>query len=109
MSKYHSEKITVEGESFDSKNEFRRWVVLRGQEARGEISDLRRQVPYELIPKQRGRYRIERPISYIADFVYRDAETGETVVEDLKGFRTPEYRIKRKLMLWVHGISIFET
>lgn len=108
MSKYHSQKITVNGEKFDSKKEFQRWVVLRGQEARGEISDLCRQVPYELIPNQRGRYRTERPISYIADFVYRDA-TGETVVEDTKGFRTPEYRMKRKLLLWRYGISILET
>ena len=45
----------------------------------------------------------------MADFVYTDVETGETVVEDTKGFRTDVYKIKRKLMLKVHGIKIKET
>ena len=48
-------------------------------------------------------------VNYIADFVYEDARTGETVVEDVKGIRTKEYIIKRKLMMYVHGIKILET
>lgn len=74
----------------------------------GLISNLREQVKYVLIPAQRdssGKL-LERECAYYADFVYdRD---GVTVVEDTKGFRTPEYKIKRKLMLRVHGISITE-
>ena len=59
---------------------------------------------YELIPKQKG----ERACHYIADFVYTDTESGETIVEDTKGYRTDAYKIKRKLMLWVHNIKIRE-
>ncbi len=69
----------------------------------GWISELREQVKYELIPKQDG----ERACSYVADFVY--SENGKTVVEDTKGYRTPEYVIKRKLMLFRHGIRIREV
>lgn len=77
--------------------------------AAGLISNLQEQVPYTLIPSQRnseGRV-IERACKYIADFVYTDAN-GNKVVEDTKGYRTKEYIIKRKLMLYVHGIVISE-
>ena len=82
---------------------------------------MRRQVKYILIPVQRepdtkgprggvkkGKV-IEREVTYYADFVYKDLATGETVVEDTKGIRTHDYIIKRKLMLYVHGIRIREV
>jgi hypothetical protein len=50
----------------------------------------------------------EKAVRYVADFVYIDNDTGRMVVEDTKGFRTPDYIIKRKLMLKVHGITIKE-
>uniref|UniRef100_UPI004024EFF0 DUF1064 domain-containing protein n=1 Tax=Prevotellamassilia timonensis TaxID=1852370 RepID=UPI004024EFF0 len=86
----------------------------------GLISDLLEQVSYELIPAQYGecgknfsgrtsRVLLERSCRYIADFVYTDCTTGQTVVEDTKGVRTKEYIIKRKLMLHVHGIRIKEV
>lgn len=76
-------------------------------ERAGAIQHLRRQVKYELIPSQRIAGKVvERACSYVADFVYQ--QDGQTVVEDTKGFKTPEYIIKRKLMLWVHGIRIRE-
>lgn len=87
-----------------SKKEHNRANQLKLQQRAGLISDLREQVPYELIPAQKG----ERSCKYIADFVYTDNDTGETVVEDTKGVRTKEYIIKRKLMLYVHGIRIKE-
>lgn len=104
--KYGAKKITdpATGFVFDSKAEFIRWCELRILERAGKISDLQRQVKYELIPKQNG----ERACTYLADFVYKDSD-GNTVVEDTKGVRTDAYRIKRKLMLWVHGIIIKET
>ena len=104
--KYGAKKITdpATGFVFDSKAEFVRWCELRLLERAGKISDLQRQVKYELIPKQKG----ERSCTYLADFVYKDSD-GNTVVEDTKGVRTDAYRIKRKLMLWVHGIRIKET
>ncbi|MGM9680364.1 MAG: DUF1064 domain-containing protein [Eubacteriales bacterium] len=90
--------VTDGDDRFDSLAEYRRWKELNLLLRAGLISDLRRQVRYELIPKQ-GK---ERTVYYIADFVY--AENGETVVEDVKGVRTKEYIIKRKLMLYRYGI-----
>lgn len=104
MSKYKNRKTIVDGITFDSKREAVRWQELCMMERAGEISDLRRQVSYELIPKQPG----ERAVKYIADFRYKDHE-GKTVVEDTKGVKTPVYILKRKLLLWVHGIKIRET
>ena len=107
-SKYHSRKVTRDGMTFDSVKEYRRFCELRLIERSGAITDLQRQVKFELIPSQRiGGKVIERACSYIADFVY--IENGKKVVEDTKGFKTPDYIIKRKLMLWVHGIRIREV
>ena len=107
-SKYHNKKITRDGETFDSQKEYRRFCELRLLERAGRIADLRRQVKFELIPSQRidGKV-VERACVYVADFVY--TEDGKQVVEDTKGVRTADYIIKRKLMLWVHGIQIRET
>ena len=117
--KYHSEKITIDGITFDSKKEANRYFELKILQKAGEISGLQRQVSYLLIPEQRepdtkgprgGIHKgklIERPCYYIADFVYTDM-IGNKVVEDTKGMRTAEYKLKRKLMLHVHGIRIKE-
>ena len=102
--KYNNTKIRVDGRLFDSKAEAARWQELQLLERAGEIAELERQVEYELIPKQKG----ERAVKYIADFRYKDHE-GETVVEDTKGVKTPVYILKRKLLLWVHGIRIREV
>ena len=108
MSKYKSRKVTVGGITFDSRKEYTRWVELILLLKAGRISDLKRQVKYELIPSQRiDGMVVERACSYVADFVY--TENGKTVVEDTKGFKTPEYIIKRKLMLYIHGIRIVEV
>ena len=108
--KYHNKKVVRNGETFDSVKEYRRFCELLLLEKGGVISDLQRQVKYVLIPSQKeGKKTIERECSYRADFVYTDNETGETVVEDVKGMRTEVYKIKRKLMLWVHHIKIVEV
>lgn len=104
--KYGNQKI----DGYDSIRERSRARRLRLLEEAGVIADLREQVVFDLLPPQRdkdGRV-IERSCKYIADFVYRDLETGETVVEDVKGMRTDVYRIKRKLMLYIHGIRVRE-
>lgn len=88
---------------FDSQRELKRWEELRLLERAGKITNLRRQVPYELIPKS-GRLR---KIVFVADFVYE--ENGKEVVEDSKGFRNRLYMLKWRLMLWVHGIEVLET
>jgi hypothetical protein len=102
---------------YHSKREADRGGMLELYEKAGHIRNLRKQVTFELIPKQDG----ERACNYIADFVYEEPVTCKlvngdpvtpthiTVVEDCKGYRDPIYRIKRKLMLKVHGIRIRET
>ena len=104
MTKYNNTKIRVDGRLFDSKAEAARWQELSLLERAGEITELERQVEYELIPKQKG----ERAVKYIADFRYKDHE-GKVVVEDTKGVKTPVWIIKRKLMLRVHGIRVREA
>lgn len=125
MNKYGNKKVVIHGEVFDSKREAMRYYDLKFLEGIGAISDLRRQVTYELIPAQRekstkvykkGRKKgqpiegkiIEKAVTYIADFVYTDSATGKLIVEDAKGMRTRDYIIKRKLMLYIHGIKIRE-
>ena len=107
-SKYGNQKVTDAGLSFDSKAEHRRWQYLAMLERAGEIKDLRMQVPFELIPAQvtPDGHKVRATV-YLADFVYRDS-TGCLVVEDVKGAVTPEFRIKRKLMLSVHRLHIKE-
>ena len=106
------------GIAYDSAKEARRHAELLLLEKAGKITNLQTQVKFVLIPAQyepdtigprggvkRGKL-IEREVSYIADFVYE--ENGKMVVEDTKGFRTKDYIIKRKMMLWIHGIRIQE-
>lgn len=108
--KYGNRKTEIDGILFDSKHEATRWIELRYMERARLIKNLRRQVPFVLIPAQRidGKL-VERDCRYIADFVYE--ENGRTVVEDAKSpaTRTPEYKIKRKLMLERYGIEIKEV
>ena len=92
-----------------------RYLELKLLEKAGEISQLERQVKYDLIPKQMDEEgkMIERPTVYIADFQYRDNNTGEFIVEDVKGYRRGQayavFSLKRKLMLWRYGIKIREV
>lgn len=123
--KYNASKLRWRDELFDSRKELNRYKSLLLAQETGVISDLQRQVKYILIPAQRepdiigpkggvkkGKV-IERELAYVADFVY--TMNGETVVEDVKGYRNPKsgaygtFVIKRKLMLWVHGIRIKEV
>lgn len=107
--KYNNVRTEHDGMMFDSKVELKRWLDLKILERIGEVKDLKRQVPYLLIPKtERPSGGFERECSYVADFTYTDKH-GKPVVEDVKGAATPEYRIKRKLMLFVHGIEVLEV
>lgn len=108
MSKYNNTKY----DGKDSKREAKRATELKLLEKAGVISHLQEQVVYELIPSQyrivNGKKKcVERAMKYIADFQY--VENGETVVEDVKGFRTEVYKMKKKLMLFIHDIQIKET
>lgn len=116
--KYNNKKITRNGITYDSIKEANRHCELIWLEREGEVSQLQRQVKYELIPSQyenilslNGKYKkvcTERACFYIADFVYLD-KNGLTIVEDVKGIKTEVYKIKRKLMLYIHNIKIKEV
>jgi hypothetical protein len=108
MSKYNSRKVKADGMIFDSRREFLRWNELVLLQKAGKISNLQRQVKFELIPSQKAEGKVvERQCSYTADFVYE--QDGKVIVEDTKGFKTKDYIIKRKLMLWLRGIRIVEV
>ncbi|AOK47416.1 hypothetical protein WT60_11590 [Burkholderia sp. MSMB617WGS] len=111
-SKYRNTKCEYDGIKFDSKRERSRWFELSRQQAAGHISELRLQVEFELIARQRrSDGSIERAVEYVADFTYRNS-AGELVVEDVKSAITrknKDYVIKRKLMLREHGITIQEV
>lgn len=120
--KYRNKKVTVDGQTFDSKKEANRYFNLKLLEKGGVIKNLQTQVKYVLIPAQyegtgeyytKGKHKgeekkrlVEHEISYVADFVYE--QDGETIVEDTKGFRTDIYIAKRKMMLYFHGIKVKE-
>ncbi|AIO68407.1 DUF1064 domain-containing protein [Burkholderia oklahomensis] len=111
-SKYRNTKCEYDGIKFDSKRERSRWFELSRQQEAGHISELRLQVEFELIARQRrSDGSIERAVEYVADFTYRNS-AGELVVEDVKSVITrknKDYVIKRKLMLREHGITIQEV
>ena len=124
-SKYNSKRVTTESGTYASKHEYKRFCELKLLQEAGEISDLRQQVRFSLIPAQyaapdgiyrRGAKRgqpkpgklLERPCDYVADFTYTTKD-GEFVVEDAKGYRLRDYKIKRKLMLYMRGIRVKET
>lgn len=94
---------------FDSKLEERRYQILKLAEEQGIIYHLKKQVPFVLIPANKGKYRNERKAEYRADFAYY--MDHQYIVEDTKSpysRKLPEYVLKRKLMLDVYGISIRE-
>ena len=97
--------------TFDSKHEYERYQALALLERSGVISDLQIQVPFELIPRQKKSNGYERPVKYIADFVY--VKDGEKVVEDAKGYKGGQayavFVIKRKLMMERYGIEVKEV
>ena len=103
QNKYGAVKTTVYGITFDSGHEANRYLILRDMLRLGEIKNLRWQVTYTL------EIEGQKICDYRADFVYEDALTGETVVEDAKGVRTPVYRLKKKLMKAILNIDIQEV
>lgn len=110
-SKYRSSKVINEYGKFDSKKEFNRYLQLKEKEEKREIQNLKRQVEYILIERQtneNGKF-LFHPIKYIADFVYTDNTTGKEIVEDVKGIKTEIYKIKKKLLYYVHKIKINEV
>ena len=120
-SKYGNKKAKHNGMIFDSRRERNRYIILSALQRAGEISDLRMQVSFELIPavyetvekqlktKVKMVERcVQKATHYIADFVYKDKD-GNIVVEDSKGVKTKEYILKKKMMRAFLGIEIKEV
>ena len=107
--KYRNTKTVVGGVAFDSRREAARWQELKMLERAGQIRDLRRQVAFEIVKgvKFAGAARARPAIRYFADFVY--VERGQQVIEDVKGVETPEFKIKRHLMLALLGLEVRVT
>ena len=125
--KYGNRKVVVDGIEFDSRKEAQRYWELKLLQRAGKISDLQLQREFELIPAQYetyprygktgkrlqdGKRCVEKSCTYKADFCYK--QDGQLIVEDTKGYRDPasagyaKFVIKRKLMLWRHGIKVLE-
>jgi hypothetical protein len=101
MAKYHNKKTLMFGILFDSKREAERYLYLRSRLEAGEITDLHCQVQYVCDVND------QHICNYIADFTY--LEKGKLIIEDSKGVRTPEYRIKKKLVEAIHKVEIIEV
>ena len=101
-SKYRNVRTTVDGIKFASKKEAKRYAELALVQKAGRIHNLTCQRPFTLAVNGATICK------YLADFTYSEIPSGRYVVEDVKGFRTPIYRLKAKLMLALHGIKISE-
>lgn len=105
-SKYNAQKTTVDGITFDSKKEADYYCELRIMKMAGEVIGFEMQVPYELQPKYQRNGKTVRAIKYVADFVVTYAD-GHVEVVDVKGVRTKEYRLKRKILEYKYPNILF--
>lgn len=100
-SKYGNKKTVVDGLTFDSQREAARWIQLRAEERAGTIKNLRRQVPFALVVNRVPCGK------YVADFTFE--RDGKEVVMDAKGHATDLYRLKKKLVYAIYGVTIEEV
>ena len=103
MSKYNAIKTEVDGYIFASRREAARYSELRILEKAGEIIDL------ELQPHYPCTVNGKLICKYIADFRYTSVKRGNVVIEDAKGFKTPVYRLKKKMVEAIYNIIIIEV
>ena len=97
MSKYRNKKVTIDGITFDSIKESKRYQELKLLERSKEISVLKLQPQFELQPSFKKNGKIYKKITYKADFMYFDNRLNKTIVEDVKGFKTEVYKLKKKI------------
>ena len=123
--KYGNKKVTLDGHTFDSRKEAKYYLYLKNLERQGAISNLRLQVPYEIVPaiyetqtvhlktKDKTVEKcVQKAVHYLADFVYTVTETGKEEVVDVKSAATREdkvYVLKKKMMRAFNGITITEV
>jgi hypothetical protein len=101
-SKYHNKKVVIDGIEFDSKKEGNRYIQLKMLKRAGEIKDLELQKVFELQPTFKKNNKTYRKITYKADFCYFDIKKDKYIVEDVKGFKTEVYKIKKKIFEYVY-------
>lgn len=106
QNKYHNKKVIYDGIEFDSEKEKNRYIGLKQLERLGVIQNLQRQVKYELQPSFKLNGKTIRSITYIADFVY--IQDGAEIIEDVKGMRTKEYLLKKKMFEYKYQKEIKE-
>lgn len=99
--KYNATRTDHAGKTYDSKKEAVRASELQLLQEAGKISDLKEQVEIELIPPFSYEGKAHRGIYYRADFTY--TEDGRHIVEDVKGYKTDTYRMKKKMLLQRYG------
>lgn len=102
MTKYGAIPTEVDGVVFASKAEARRYGELKLMAAAGEIADLELQPKFSLVVNG------VKVGAYVGDFRYVDARSGAVTIEDVKGVRTPVFRLKAKLVKAIYGIDITE-
>ncbi len=104
--KYNARSVVIDGIRFPSKREGDRWLALKLRVVLGEITELERQVSYQLAPSVKilGEKRARPALRFTADFRY--VEGGKTVVEDSKGFADTAFRMRQHLMKSVHGVDV---
>lgn len=108
QNKYKNKKVEYDGIKFDSQKEKSWYIKYKLMEQAGEIYDLKRQVPFELLQTFRLGDKTYRKTKYIADFTYYDKD-GKFHVIDVKGIKTDVYKLKKKLMAWKYEIEIEEV
>lgn len=111
--KFNAQKIELDGMTFDSKKEHKRYIELKAMQQRGEIFGLEHHTKFELAPKTKleGEKRAKPALRYFADFTYYNI-TGEYIVEDVKSAATRKlasYRNKKHLMKTVFNIDVREV
>ena len=111
--KFNAQKVELDGMTFDSKKEHKRYIELKAMQQRGEIFELEHHTKFELAPKTKleGETRAKPALRYFADFTYYNI-TGEYIVEDVKSAATRKlasYRNKKHLMKTVFNIDVREV
>lgn len=119
--KYNAKKVVVDGITFDSETESKRYVALKQAMTDGIISDLELQPQYIILPAIKGtrvkhfkripdrieEYTIQQPVKYTADFRY--IKDGQAVVEEVKGSKwsiSRDYPLRAKMLRYFHGIQV---
>lgn len=108
QNKYKNKKVEYNGIKFDSQKERNYYIKLKLLEEKGKIKDLKLQVKYELQPKFQIGNKIYQKITYKADFSYISIDDNKLHVVDVKGFKTKEYLLKKKILAYKYGIEIEE-